>query len=167
VQNLITSQPVDPALPGDSPTRYVNVDSLEARGVELELEGRWHGGLEARASYTFQRAEASDTGSSLSNSPEHLAKLNLVLPLWQNLLFAGLEQQYQSSRLTLAGAGTGAAHLTNLTLFSRGIVPGLHLSASVYNLFDRHAADPGTPNQIQDRIVQDGRSFRVKLDYRF
>jgi iron complex outermembrane receptor protein len=167
VKDLITSQPVDPALPGDSPTHYVNVDSLDARGVELELEGRWNGGLEARASYTFQRAEATDTGRSLSNSPDHLAKLSLVLPLWQNLLFAGLEQQYQSSRLTLAGAGTGAAHSTNLTLFSRGMVPGLHLSASVYNLFDRHAYDPGTPNQIQDLIAQDGRSFRVKLDYRF
>lgn len=167
VQDLITSEPVDPLNPKDSPTRYVNVDSIAARGVELELEGKWQGGLEGRVSYTYQRAEDSGTGADLTNSPDHLAKLNLIVPLYKSVLFAGFEEQYQSSRLTLGGGQTGAGYLSNLTLFSRGIIPGLHLSASVYNLFATKNIDPGSPNHVQGTIAQDGRSFRLKLDYRF
>jgi outer membrane receptor for ferrienterochelin and colicins len=167
VKDLITSEPVDPLNPKDSPTRYVNVDSIDARGVELELEGKWQGGLEGRVSYTYQRAKDSGSDADLTNSPHHLAKLNLVVPLYQSLLFGGFEEQYQSSRLTVGGGRTGANYLSNLTLFSRGILPGLHLSASVYNLFATRNVDPGSPNQVQDTIAQDGRTFRLKLDYRF
>ena len=167
VQDLITSEPVDPLNPNSSATRYVNVDAINAPGMELELEGKWPGGLEGRLSYTYQRAEDSGTGAALTNSPDHLAKLNLVAPLYKNTLFAGFEEQYQSSRLTLAGGQTGASYLSNLTLFSRGIVTGLHLSASVYNLFATRNVDPGSPNHVQDSVAQDGRTFRLKLDYRF
>ena len=76
VHDLITSQPVNPLDPNDSETRYVNVDSINARGGELELEGKWQGGLEGRVSYTYQRATDADSGASLTNSPDHLAKLN-------------------------------------------------------------------------------------------
>jgi outer membrane receptor for ferrienterochelin and colicins len=165
VHDLITLEQVDPA--PDSPTHYVNVASIEARGAELELEGKWQGGLEARFSYTYQRAEDARTGATQINSPDHQAKLNLTLPLYGNLLCAGIEEQYLSSRLTQGGSQTGASYLTNLTLFSRGLVPGLHLSASVYNLLAARNFDPGSPNHVQDTIQQDGRSFRVKLDYRF
>ena len=164
VHDLITSEPVPDS---NGATRYVNVDSINARGVELELEGKWQGGLVGKLSYTFQRAEDASSGAALTDSPDHLAKLNLTAPLYGNLLFAGFEEQYQSSRLTLGGNRTGASYLSNLTLFSRGVLPGLHLSASVYNLFDARYADPGSPNQVQDSIEQNGRSFRLKLDYRF
>lgn len=167
VHDLITSEPADPLNPKDSPTRYVNVDSIDARGVEMELEGKWQGGLEGKVSYTYQKAEDANTGAPLTNSPDHLAKLNLIVPVYRSALFAGFEQQFQSSRLTLGGDRTGAGWLSNLTLLSRGALPGLRLSASVYNLFDVRNVDPGSPNHVQDSIEQDGRSFRLKLDYRF
>jgi len=167
VQDLITSEPFDPLFPNNPPSHYVNIDAIDAHGAELELEGKWQSGLEGKLSYTYQRAVDANTGASQPNSPTHLAKLNLTLPLYQNVLFAGLEEQYQSSRLTLGGNQTGASYLSNLTLSSRGLLPGLHLSASVYNLFAARNVDPGSPNHIQDTIQQDGRSFRLKLDYRF
>jgi len=167
VHDLITSEPVDPLNPKDSPTRYVNVDSIDARGVELELEGKWQGGLEGKVSYTYQQAEDANTRAPLTNSPDHLAKLNLILPLYGSVLFGGFEEQFQSSRLTLAGDRTGASYLSNLTLFSRGVVPGLRLSASLYNLFDVRNVDPGSANHVQDTIEQDGITFRLKLEYRF
>jgi hypothetical protein len=37
----------------------------------------------------------------------------------------------------------------------------------VYNLFATRDVDPGSPNQVRDIIAQDGRTFRLKLDYRF
>ena len=166
VHDLITSLPVDPADPL-GPTRYVNVDSIDARGVELELEGKWQSAVEGRVSYTYQKSQDANTGAPLTNSPDHLAKINLILPLYRRALFAGIEQQYQSSRLTLVGNRTAAAYLTNLTLFSKGLLPGLEVSASIYNLFDERYAHPGSPNHVQDSIEQDGRSFRVKLDYLF
>jgi iron complex outermembrane receptor protein len=57
--------------------------------------------------------------------------------------------------------------LTNLTLLSEKIAKGMELSASVYNLFDKRYADPGAPEHVQDLIWQDGRSYRLKLSYRF
>jgi iron complex outermembrane receptor protein len=41
------------------------------------------------------------------------------------------------------------------------------VSASVYNLFDKSYADPGGGEHVQDRIPQDGRSFRVKVTASF
>jgi len=165
VRDLITSRPVDPL--ADNPTRYVNADAIDAHGVELELEGKWSAGLEGRLSYTYQEAADAGSGAWLSNSPRHLAKANLSLTLCGERLVAAVEEQYQSTRLTLAGNRTKAALVTNLTLSAAELVPGLRLSASVYNLFAEHYADPGTPNQVQDAIAQDGRTFRMKLEYRF
>ena len=44
---------------------------------------------------------------------------------------------------------------------------GLMIAASVYNLLDESYADPATQFHVQDKIAQDGRSFRLKLTYRF
>ncbi len=55
----------------------------------------------------------------------------------------------------------------NLTLFSREIVKNLEVSASLYNLFDRRYRDPVAGDFRQPAIEQDGRTFRVKLTYRF
>ena len=170
IHDLITSEPF--GAPDSGLTQYQNVDSADAPGVELELEGKWNKGLEGRVSYTFQRAEDAKTGRILTNSPEHLVKFNLIAPLYEKILFAGLEEQYASSRTTFDANRTGenrtgGSYFTNLTLFSRGALPGLELSCSVYNLFDTRYSDPGSFNHVQDKIEQDGRTFRVKLQYRF
>ena len=55
----------------------------------------------------------------------------------------------------------------NLTLFTKNLVKGLEISGTVYNLLDRHYADPSTPFLPEDVIPQDGRTFRLKLTYRF
>jgi outer membrane receptor for ferrienterochelin and colicins len=151
----------------DGLIEFANQEAVEAKGAELELEGTWDSGLKGRLSYTFQLARDEESGAVLTNSPRHLAKFNLVLPLLRDRLFLGLEEQYQSSRVTLAGDRTGAAYLTNATLSCRTPVPGLELSLSAYNLFDEHYRDPGAAEHVQDMIRQDGRSFRAKLEYQF
>jgi len=53
-------------------------------------------------------------------------------------------------------------------LLNRELARGLQLSASIYNLFDKRYADPARPEHVPiDTIVQDGRNFRLKLDYGF
>jgi iron complex outermembrane receptor protein len=148
-------------------TCYANVDQTHAKGVELELEHKSAAGLAARVSYACQRAEDSITGQELSNSPRHQAKLSLIVPLYEDKIFTGLEVLYTSPVRTLEGNQAEAFAVANLTLFSQKIVKGLEFSASVYNLLDTKYAFPGTEDHREDTIPQDGRSFRVKLTYRF
>jgi iron complex outermembrane receptor protein len=165
---LITQVPVDDPATGGVLLQYQNVENVDAKGVELEAEHAWSSGARLRASIAAQRAR-DETGAALSNSPKVLAKLNYSAPLVDDKLLAGAELQYTGSRITTFGE-TGGFLVTNLTLSSERLKPGLRLSASVYNLFDRKYADPvaldvGVPTR--DVIQQDGRHFRFKLTYRF
>ncbi len=45
--------------------------------------------------------------------------------------------------------------------------PGFEIAASVYNPFDADYAYPGFGEHVQDVIEQDGRTFGVRLTYRF
>lgn len=146
---------------------FQNRKTAHAKGLELELEGGDEEGLTARASYALQQAEDDDTGEELNNSPRHLAKVGLRLPLHRGGLFAGLDVQYSSSVKTRFGNRAPAFAVVNATLFSRELVENMELSATVYNLLDREYGYPGSTGHVQDVIPQDGRSFRLKLTYRF
>lgn len=163
IKDLI-SQQTDSA---DNLLVFRNVEEIEAEGFELELESKWANGLEGRISYTYQEAEDKQTGKLLTNLPEHLTKLNLIIPLLKEKLFTGVEEQFTSKRETLAGNNTDAFFVTNLTLFSQNMVKGLDVSASVYNLFNEKYVDPGSGEHLQDVIEQDGRAFRFKITYKF
>ena len=82
-------------------------------------------------------------------------------------VFASAELQTMSGRDTVRGGRVGAVWLANATLFSRELVKGLEVSASVYNLFNQRYRDPAADDFTQESIRQDGRTFRVKLTYRF
>ncbi len=163
IDDLI-NQEIDPA---DDLLTFRNLDGVVAKGVELELEGKLESGLRGKVSYAFVDTETDDTHSSLSNSPQHMAKLNLIVPIVKDKVFAGIETQFFSERKTLTGHHTDDYFLTNLTLFSMNILEGLEFSASVYNVFDQDYAYPGAGEHLQDKLYQDGRSLRFKLTYRF
>jgi iron complex outermembrane receptor protein len=156
---------------------YQNISEVETKGVELALEGFWPSGLRGRASYTFQNTHDEQSGTLVFDSPHNLAKLNVSVPLLRDRIFGGVEVQYVSKRTSshlgsaVAGEDAGDYAVVNLTMFSHKLVKGLEFSGSVYNLLDRHYSDPspqvpGRPTQ-QDIIEQDGRTFRLKLTYRF
>jgi len=158
--------------------RFVNFDA-DTAGVELALEGFWTNIVRARISYTFQKTESDSFTLDLPDSPEHLVKLNLSVPLYRDKVFAGIDFQYTSQReslhntasggqpLTVQGAGAGDYGVVSLTLFSRELVKNLEVSASLYNVLDQKYSDPATRFHQQDLIEQDGRSFRIKATYRF
>lgn len=154
---------------------FTNFDA-ETRGLELALEGIWANGIRGRASYTLQDTENRSSNQNLPDSPQHLAKVNLSVPVIGEKLVAALEFQYTSSRGTVRtttigdtvpGTDAGGFGIVNVTLFSRNLMENLELSASVYNLLDRQYSDPATRFHQQDSIERDGRSFRLKLVYRF
>jgi iron complex outermembrane receptor protein len=146
---------------------FNNVDKVEAKGAEFEVAGKWENGLEGRASYSYQETENRVTDRTLANSPKHLAKLNVIVPLLREKIYLGIEEQYTGRRKTSFGNYTGGFFITNVTLFSQNLLKGLEASASVYNLFDEEYGDPGSTEHIQDTIEQDGTTYRVKLTYRF
>ncbi len=162
IEDLITLQ-----LGEDDLTVFRNVEEVEAFGIETELEGRWENGLEGRLSYSWQQAVEKGTSAWLSNSPRHLAKLNLILPLRPDRLYLGLEERFVSSRRTLTGDRVGSFAVTHLNLTLEDLLPRLDISAGVFNLFDRHWRDPGSVEHRQEGLPQPGRTYRLKVSYLF
>jgi len=158
IENLIDQQP---------DYTFLNTGDARANGIELELDGRVVGVVDGRVSYAWQNAEDANGGMRLSNSPQHLAKLNLGVPFLQDRLVAGLDLQYVGERDTLAGGIAKSYTVANLTLLARRLAPGLELSASVYNLADTRFDDPGGVEHVQDVIRQDGRGWRFRARYEF
>ncbi len=96
----LISQVLDPS---DGLLVYRNGDKINAKGLELTLEGKLPSGWDGRLSYAIQEARDSASDRLLTNSPQHLVKGNLIIPLYSDKVFASLETRYMSSRLTLTG----------------------------------------------------------------
>jgi outer membrane receptor for ferrienterochelin and colicins len=163
IRNLISLRQ-DPA---DGLLVFQNVDQAKAKGVEIELEGHFAYDLSARLSYALQSAKDEKTEKELTDSPRHLAKLNLDLPMAGDRLHAGFELQYQGSVKTFADKRVADFLVANATLLFPRVLPPLELSLSVYNLFDEAYAYPGSPTDAEDFLRQDGRTFRLKGTYKF
>jgi len=160
----LIDQQIDPK---DGLAQYRNVRRVKSDGAEIELEARSGGGLRGKLSYTYTRTHDRDDDAQISNSPHHLAKLNVIVPLLGDRVFAGAEGWFMSSRQTLQQASTSPAAQVNLTLHAARLVGGLDISAGVYNLFDDRKGDPGGAEHRQDIIAGVGRILRAKATYRW
>ena len=153
--------------PSNGLLQYRNIDSANAKGIEFELDRHWLDKWDTSLSYSLQNTTDGRTGSILTDSPIHMVKFKLIAPLFNEWLFAGTEVLWMSSRKTLAGNEASEHALVNLTLFSNKLYKDLEVSASLYNILDQRYGDPGSVEHVEDQIEQDGRTFRVKLTYRF
>lgn len=151
----------------DDLLQFRNVESIEAKGLELGLDGKWPSGFEGRIAYALQTTQNQQSGKNLTNSPHHLLKFSLVVPLLQDKVFASLDTRYMSARQTLSGATASDYFLSNLTLFTQNLLSGIEFSGSIFNLFDQRYSDPGSGEHRQDSIDQDGRTFWLKAKYSF
>jgi len=165
IKNLISQESSDPADP-DSPLIFRNSGESWATGGEAEIEGKWPS-LEGRLSYTYQNAENRSTGEWLTNSPRQLFKGQISTDWYEGRIVPAFDFRYTGPRRTLAGNLLGGYALTNLTLSARRFLPGVEVSASVYNVLDKKYSDPGGGEHVQETIPQDGRSFRVKVTASF
>lgn len=141
-------------------------DQVEARGVELSLDKTWQWGGRLRGSVSYQDL-AFANGTELPNAPRWLGKLNFSSPLPFASLRLGYELQYNSKRQAVDGADLDSYWLSNLHLMADGWAKGLEVSLGVYNLFDADYQQPLPDGQWTNALGQDGRSVRLKLDYRF
>jgi outer membrane receptor for ferrienterochelin and colicins len=146
---------------------FTNTDSINARGFELGLETRFGQHLRSEISYAYQENENTGTGSMLVNSPRHMAKAKLIAGLFSERVYAGLELQYLSKRKTQQTTDADAYMLTNFTLSSDTIIPGISLAVSAYNLFNSKFEDPGSTEHVQAVIEQNGRKVLFRASYQF
>jgi outer membrane receptor protein involved in Fe transport len=163
IQDLIV-QSTDPL----GVSTHENLDEVEGKGIEIEVEKRWNSGLQGRFSYALQQAVNVKTDVTLPNSPEHLAKVTLSLPLIKDRVLFGVEELYTGKRKMMTDAYLPSVATTNVTFLLRNASRSLELSASVYNLFDAKYADPVPLDFVPlYSVQQDGRTFRMKLTYAF
>jgi len=145
---------------------YANLENVHGKGVDFELAGKWLNGAEGRVSYTRQQSRDQQSGTMLTDSPKNLAKVNISVPIAPKWLFASIEGQYRGEVGTLAGEQIGGFVIANATLSSpetRGVI----ISGGAYNMFNKRHADPGGAELMEDSILQNGRTLRVKVTYRF
>ena len=159
--------------PGDGMTVFINQSRVESRGIELQADGKWENGFSGKVSYTYQDTRNLGVKRFANNSPRNLVKGSITLPLPLKNSSATIEMFYGASRLNSLGEKVDGAAIVNLTLLNRGLVEGLDLSASVYNLFDTRYDIPAGSENINSLgealrgIRQDGITFRIKATYRF
>ena len=96
-----------------------------------------------------------------------MGKVNVTIPLLSRALFAGLDFQYMDKRRTLTVADAVPVLLSDLTLSTKEFPKGFDVSVSAYNMFNRNYGDPAGLQLPESTVEQDGRTFRVKLTYRF
>jgi iron complex outermembrane receptor protein len=107
------------------------------------------------------------TGGRLSNSPRHLSKYILGLPVPHSPLFVGVEGLYTSGRFSARGEPVDGAYLQNLSVTTDRLFHRVDASIGVYNVFDRDYGDPASQEHVQTAIPQEGRTLRATLTVRF
>ncbi|HLG56655.1 MAG TPA: TonB-dependent receptor [Vicinamibacterales bacterium] len=153
----------------EDPTTELNLiwaNHGEARGQGLELEGEWRfKRFESLVSYAFQHTTDLETLDRVTNSPRHVAKIRFSTPGPVPGSTIAVENQYLSSRTTLAGNTVDPASIANVP-FVEPLGRGIEVVAAVRNLFNTRYGDPGSEEHRQDVIEQDGRTVTVGLRWK-
>ncbi len=145
-------------------TYFVNDDRVHAEGLEFELAAERKSGLAARASYSASNGRDDATRSPLGNMPHSQAKFNGTAPLgrWG---YANLEALYVSAMTDGQGTRVPTYLLPDVTFSSRPL-HGWQVASSCYDLSNRRWFSPAGPNDPEDQIRMDGRTWRLSLSYR-
>ncbi|MDX5409655.1 MAG: TonB-dependent receptor [Thauera sp.] len=152
----------------EAAAQFRAVGTVRSRGLELSADRSWRNGARLRGNLSFQHAtDAAD--QRVENSPRVLGRVLFSTPLPTTSLRTGIEVAYDGERRSATGSMVDDHWRANLHLVAERWIPGAELSLSVLNLFDADYAHPsaGDYTHWSDRIAQDGRSVRVKFDYRF
>jgi outer membrane receptor for ferrienterochelin and colicins len=168
IKNLIEQTQIS----SDSATSYLNLASVRANGLELELDANLANGFAGGVNYAYQTTKNSLTNHQLSNSPNHLFKTNLSYSV-RNCYHIGGEFIYESKRLTESGTSTKPFFLTNLIIryspkfaaysYFEPLGKKLDLSFQIRNLFNKFYELPVGLEYRQVSLPQDGRNYRVAL----
>lgn len=162
ITDLITEVSVS-----DDVVQFRNLESAKSDGTEGGIEINWPGLFKGGLSYTYQRAVNEVTGEWMPNSPRHLVQARGSFPLYRDKVFLGMVCRYMTDRLTRDGMVVAPVIVTDVALYLDRIWKTLGFSLGVFNLFDEDYSDPVSADHRPQSIVQNGRSFWLKVGYRF
>jgi outer membrane receptor protein involved in Fe transport len=146
----------------DGLIQFQNTRKIQAKGVEVEINGRPTDWLEATASVAVQRARDYDADGILEDSPDYLAKLHFAVPLGRKFdLSSGM--QYESAARTLAGNSVKPIYLGDFTLTSKHLFRDFDVRIGLRNAFNRRYSDPVALFTAVDSMPQPSRSYFVEL----
>jgi outer membrane receptor protein involved in Fe transport len=151
---------------GSGIIQHGNWSNAITRGTDIEFDHFWKSGVHLKSSYAWQYAQDSN-GGWLVNSPKQLFKSNLSMPLFNNNVYLGIELQAFGKRLTEQRNELPGYSLVNVSLSSNNLIPHMHLSATVRNLFDRNYAIAASSFNTQQAILQDGRNIWLQMVYQW
>lgn len=147
-------------------THFTNEPGERSRGADIDVNARSAAGWAVRGSLSSVRTKSLASSTQVINSPSSLAKLDGTAPLARyahlglELLYTGPQRDYQGSRVA-------SSFLANATVSAVSSRTGWDFSVSCYNLLNRHWATPTGPEISEPATVQDGRTWRVRLQYRY
>lgn len=143
---------------------FVNGGVVEGKGAEAEVEAKLPRGINASFGHTYASVRDVVNARPFSNSPRHLSKLGVQVPIAD--FFLGVEGQYVGKRLSLAGEPVAGAFVPNVTLTSPA-GRRLDVSIGLHNMFNTAFSDPGAEEHVQQSIPQDGRTLLARVRVKF
>ena len=153
---------------GGSLATFVNDKGIDIHGVEFETKVHLWDHL-LFANYTLQRPKDIATRRRLADVPSHLGSLGLSLSLG-NYLTLTPSAIFRGSRPREAGdprSDHPGYALFNLTLQAKTPIPGLGLSGTINNLFDKKYTDPSSAIGVPGDYPRPGINFFLKAIYKF
>jgi iron complex outermembrane receptor protein len=145
----------------DGDGTYTNQGGLHSYGLEAEVEGRWDS-LRWRSSYSRTHTR-DNNGDKVSNSPESLASLLLMVPVAQGRAEVGVQSLYVAERQSWNGTLLDPLFTTNFILTVHHVADSLDLSVGINNVFDEHGGDPASEEFRQTSIPHDPRIVWIRL----
>jgi iron complex outermembrane receptor protein len=161
---------IDQQLGAANEVRFMNLSYAEASGVQFEVEARPSALLAAHLSYVLQKAQDAQ-GADLTNSPRHVGNLGITAQPVRGVRSA-LQLRYESARRTRAGWTSSFLRTDATTGWRPSSVRSPWLSSTevslrVGNVFNVAYATPTGPSNVQDVIAADGRTYALRLEWRF
>lgn len=150
--------------PVDDLSTYRNVSRVNARGIEFALNARLRGGHSGYLAYALQHAHDGQTQEDLSNSPQHLVRVGVAAALPSDFV-AAADVSYDHDRLTVQNTSTDGFVLANVSLRTGALLNHFRFSLAARNIFNARYQLPGGFEHVQPGIPQDGRNFRIRLEF--
>jgi outer membrane receptor protein involved in Fe transport len=154
----------------DQRQQFQNTGSFESAGAEVSLTGRLPRGVRLFANYTLAYATDSSNHWAL-NSPHHLVKAGLSVPVWRDHLLLGAELRFGSARRydPTSTATTDPFAAVSAHVIWRDLPRGFSLMVKVYDVTAQTWYDPSVTEESSPilRVPHAGPSIVGRLSYEY
>jgi outer membrane receptor protein involved in Fe transport len=148
---------------------YVNIEGIDARGLELEASRTFTNSRSVNVAYGYQRPIDKATGERLGGSTSHLGRLSANFGAGRYLTLSPA-LTFRGGRTRLAGdqrSDLDGYSLFDLVVRARNFHPRWEIVGTVQNLFDTEYFEPSPLGGLPGDYPRPGRGVFVKARYKF